>query len=54
MLLNIFVIFIFLGHLDRVNDLKFHPSSGTYQSPSTVNIATSSADCTIKLWSLER
>ena len=46
--------FYYVGHTDRLTDLSFHPKSGNGQSPSAVNIATCSADCSIKLWSLER
>jgi len=39
------------GHTDRVNCVKFHPLAGVIQ-PDGPNIATCSADCSVRLWSL--
>ena len=41
------------GHNDRVVSIRFHPESGKKLSPSSnCNLATASADRSIKLWSL--
>lgn len=39
------------GHTDRVNCIKFHPMAGSIP-PDGPNVATSSADGTVRLWSL--
>ena len=44
---------LFSGHTDLLTDMDFHPASGRGQSPTAINMATGSADCSIKLWSLE-
>lgn len=43
------------GHTERVQHVEFHPSSCRAEgpSPSSVNIATASADSTARLWSLD-
>jgi len=46
-------IITYTGHTQRVSSITFHPQSGGTVSPSSVNLATSSADSTIKLWNLE-
>ncbi|KAF2073413.1 hypothetical protein CYY_005261 [Polysphondylium violaceum] len=43
----------YTGHSQRVSSVAFHPQSGVTASMSSVNMATSSADSTIKLWNLE-
>ena len=41
------------GHSDRVISIRFHPDSGKSLSPtSQANLATASADNSVKLWSL--
>lgn len=39
------------GHTDRVNCIKFHPFTGDIPEDGP-NVATSSADGTVRLWSL--
>jgi len=41
------------GHKDRANCILFHPASGK-SSPDTLNLASSSADLNVCLWSLEK
>ena len=40
------------GHTDRVNSIKFHPLSTINLPEDGPNIATGSADCKVRLWSL--
>lgn len=40
------------GHEDRVNHIRFHPDSCLSLSQNGPNVATASADNTIRLWSL--
>mgnify|MGYP002379283649 FL=1 len=42
------------GHKERVNDVVFHPCSGSTQSASILNAASCGADNTVQLWNLER
>ncbi len=39
------------GHTDRVVNIRFHPMCGQI-SPDAPNLATASADCSVRLWSL--
>lgn len=39
------------GHSDRVVNIRFHPMAGKI-SPDGPNLATASADCSVRLWSL--
>ena len=42
------------GHNDRVISIRFHPDSGLGLSASSpVNLATASADSTVRLWTLD-
>lgn len=40
------------GHTDRVNCIRFHPYSGLHLPEDGPNVATASADSTVRLWSL--
>ena len=40
------------GHTDRVNCIKFHPYSTVALPDDGPNLATASADCSVRLWSL--
>lgn len=40
------------GHTDRVNCIRFHPDSTIALPENGPNVATASADCKIRLWSL--
>lgn len=42
------------GHEDKVLCGAFHPSAQKELSPNGPNIATGSADCTVRLWSLNK
>lgn len=41
------------GHTDRVNSIRFHPHAGTIPEDGP-NLATGSADNSIRLWSLNQ
>ena len=41
------------GHSERAIDVAFHPGAGLDTSPWALNLASSSADKTCRLWSLE-
>ena len=43
-----------LGHLTKCHSIAFHPQSTISLSPSSfANVATTSADLTIRLWTLD-
>ena len=40
------------GHTNRTNHIRFHPEAGKSLSADTANIATASADFTVRLWTM--
>jgi len=42
------------GHRDRVNHIRFHPQATNGLDPNGPNLATASADSTVRLWTLNQ